>query len=423
MKNKTNIHIISQKERKASITMLMPFDGAFSVHQKPVPQAVVEALAKATADLNDEQIAVRSQFFDTEVKVDTRGPQFHTVGDVLPNEQTDYIFPLFRAISASIIPGYWVEYPADVLRASVPLLEGRTVYKNHDRFDVEKWVGAVNQSLWDAEGAQSEGVPGINTELKIDIKVSPLIARGLLMEPPAIDCVSVTVVFTFDYSHPDIEKDSHWRFRDLLGEEVDGEIVRFVATEILDYHEISLVYRGADRLARGVDRGDEEDEELSAPPPKSTSNSAPPPATPKERTTVKVSEQRKQALGLTEHQGEEVPDDVVLTAVDKLVSQAAAGQTLLTSARAECLRVATLAEGTDGQLPPALAALINGAGADQLPQLTEVYTEKAAAKYPPKCQQCGSTNVSGRSSVEELPEEKDARAPAPVRNSARQLHP
>jgi hypothetical protein len=427
MKKKSHITIISNtaKDRRASVRMLMPLDGVFSVRGKPVPQETLAAVFSANAaELSEEQIAVRSNFFDTEVKVDTRGPNFNSAADVVPNEDTDYIYPLFRALSASIIPGYWVEYPADVLKKSVPLLEGRTVYKNHDRFDCEKWVGAVNQSVWDAEGTQSENVPGVNAEFKIDLKVAPLIARGIVMKPPAINAVSVTVVFTFDYSHPDIEKESHWKFMDLLGEEVGGQIVRFIATEILDYQEISVVSRGADRLARGVNPDDEEEDDnelsersnsappLNQPPTQPSANQSTNPGatapTAKEKQTVKLSAEQKKKLGLEALEGDEVDDSVVMRAVEQLSARAEAGDVLVSSARAECLRVATLAEvGADEgvQLPATVADIINDAPAGRLDGLTKMYSEKAAQRFKPTCQKCGSQDVATRSSVETPPAE------------------
>jgi hypothetical protein len=420
---KPRILILSHSKRQASVNFQLAMSGIFGVNPSPVMADIM--VAAASEKFADEQ-AVRS-FFDTNVKVEAdRGPKFETVEDITPKD-TDYIYPLFRALSAVIIPGYWVEFPADVLKASVPLLEGQTVYPNHDNEKIEGWLGAVNQSLWDQAGQFSEGVPGINAELKIDWKVNPLIARGLLMTPPAIHSVSVTVVFTYDYSHPELEKER--KFWDLLGEEVEGSIVRLVANKIEAYHEISLVTQGADRLAkRGVDI-DSDDDEFSATQSNSASTTtAPPPSTiptpvttvsaavdkPKEKPVVKLTAEQKKKLGLEAITGDDVDEGIVLGAVESLSARAEAGDTLLDGARAEALRVATLAEaGTDGTLPAPIATIIAKAGASELPGLTQMYAEKAEAKFKPTCQACGSTNVSGRSSVETPGEEtQDYAAPS-----------
>ena len=70
-----------------------------------------------------------------------------------------------------------------------------------------------------------------------------MLVRGVAMEPPAIHSASVTVLFEFDFSHPDLVEEG--RFWQLLGEEVEGEIVRLIVTTILGYWEISLVFQGA----------------------------------------------------------------------------------------------------------------------------------------------------------------------------------
>jgi hypothetical protein len=419
----TNIRILNLKKRLASVDLLLPFGGTFGVNASPVaPDIMTAAAAESFAD----ETARRSFFFDTNINIEPeRGPKFETVEDIMPKD-TDYIYPLFRALSAVIIPGHWVEFPVDVLNASVPLLAGQTVYPNHDNKKVEGWLGAVNQSLWDQAGQFSEGTPGINAELKIDWKISPRIARGLLMKPPAIHSVSVTVVFTYEYSHPELEKDG--KFRDLLGEEVEGSIVRLIATKIEAYHEISLVTQGADRLAkRGSDRERDDDDFAASATSQNSAPPAPPASSPtqpseasaaaqtvKENPTVKLSAEQKKKLGLEAHEGEDVPDSIVLSKLEELAAAAEAGETLMGEARAECLRVATLAEAdAEGTLPVALADIINKASASQLVDLTKLYTEKAAAKFKSTCQDCGSTNVSGRSSVETPSDETlENRAPA-----------
>lgn len=120
---------------------------------------------------------------------------------------------------------------------------------------------------------------------------------------------------------------------------------------------------------------------------------------------MKLSNERKTALGLT-HEAEDVPEDLVLPAIDRLVSQAAAGTTLLGHARAECLRVATLATtgSAEGNLPEALAGVINQAGPEQLDGLTKMYRAQAAERFPLTCQSCGKQDLSGRSSIEDRAE-------------------
>jgi hypothetical protein len=106
----------------------------------------------------------------------------------------------------------------------------------------------VSNVAWDETGDQFGGVPGINAEYKIDALMNPRIARGLLMDPPAIHSTSMTVLFEFEFSHPDLVEQG--RFWQLLGDEVEGSIVRLIVTKIQEYWEASLVFPGADRFAK-----------------------------------------------------------------------------------------------------------------------------------------------------------------------------
>lgn len=413
MKN-TLVKILSQEKRIARVRMVLPVE-IVSVKQP----TVIDPEAAPLIVSQSEIVPART------VNLDAPLPGFSTFDDVQPTE-ADYIFPVFRAISAALIEGYWVDYSKPgVLEKSVPMLQGQTVYKNHDFHDVEGWLGVVNRSWWDAEGKQSGGVPGINIEQKIDWRMNPKIARGLLMKPPAIHSNSVTVRFGYEYSHPDLAENGKWRFYDMLGDEVDGEIVRFIANEIYAYWETSLVFQGADSIAKQLPGEDnDETEEMSA----ARSHSLPRGAqgqTTKEKNTVKLSLEQKKKLGLETHEGDEVPDDVLTPALERLAAQAKVGSTLIGSARAECLRVAMLAEtggASDTKLPDALTSIINQATPTQLDGLTKMYTEKAASRFPQTCQSCGRA-TSTRSSVEDrsdLPNQATTRnetAPAPVVNT------
>jgi hypothetical protein len=343
-------------------------------------------------------------------------PDFTNFEDVKPKD-SDYIYPLFRALSRSIIGGHWLDFTqGDVLKDSMPLLERQTVYKNHSFYDVERWVGVVNQVAWDEAGEQTDGVPGINSELKIDWKVNPLIARGLLMEPPAIHSVSVTVLAEFEPSHPALWEESKWTFYDMLGEDLGGEVVRFIVTKILGYWEISLVFQGADTRAKDVDDvSDVARESFAAQPPaqpRPAAEAAPPPAqpNPQRSKTVKLTAEQKKRLGLDAHQGDEVDDAVVLRAVEGLAALAESAGAIIDAGRQEVLSLAALAEGLgEGEaLPEAIAEMINGATPAQLAKQKAHFEKKAAEKFTSRCKKCNSTEIENRSSVEAVPKEPGA---------------
>ena len=329
---------------------------------------------------------------------------FETVDELLPKE-SDYFYKDFRAISASLAPCYALDFSTPgVLEPSTSMLAGQTVYKDHCFYSVDYWVGAISQSVWDAKDTAGRGVPGINVTLKLDSKKDPWVVRGVAMNPPAVHSFSVTVMFEFEFSHPDLVEQG--RFWNLLMEEVDGELVRLIVTKIEGYWEGSLVFQGAQEENKQIpadpaSAGGEDDEAELAQKAKKRMGASPEQQT-ERRTTVKLTTERKAALGITD-QGEEFPDERVLTIVDSLAARAAAGEVMLGARRAECLRLATLAECgvLEGQLNAALSTIINSAQGDQLEGLITMYQEKAGAQFTATCTNCGTTGLTARSSVED----------------------
>jgi hypothetical protein len=392
---KLPFQIVSQEKRQARVDMNLRVSG-FSFNGNTPPATTIADIIAA------EQSQKRPQELDgvdpisrlsNAARASQEAPEFQTLEDLKP-KPTDFIHPLFRALSATLIEGYWLDYSKPgVLPAAVPLLQGQTVYEDHRYWRVRDWVGVVSKSQWDEKGAESDGVPGINTELKIDWKKNPWIARGLMMTPPAIHSVSVTVLFEFDFSHPDLVEQG--RFWDLLGEEVEGSIVRLVVTKILGFWELSLVFQGADTLAKQLAGEQETEVEMTA--------ARRGPTTKKESGIVKLTAEQKKQLGLTEHQGDDVPEATVLQSLSRLATRAEAGDRFLSSQRTECLRVAKLAilGAEEGTLPPALSNSISKAEGEDLEGLITMYAEQAEKRFPLTCQHCGKQQVKGRSSVEE----------------------
>lgn len=327
---------------------------------------------------------------------------YERAADILPTPD-DYITVPFRAISKSIIPGHWIDWSKDnVLKDSLQLLFGQTVYANHDFTDVSQWLGSVASVDWDEAGDQSNGVPGINVEYKIDALMNPRIARGLLMDPPAIHSTSMTVLFKYEFSHPEIAAENRWRFFDLLGEEVEGEIVRLIVTEILEYWEASLVFQGADRLAKQR-KNTEEFAEMSA----QTGDDTSPSQLNTGVKTMKLTAEQKTKLGI-EFDGDDVPETEIAAAAEaladrvasfgpfdpaniaQLTAEAEAGKKFTENQREEVRRLARLAESVEKDLPPVIEKQIAAADFDTLVELETYYTQKAADKFP----------AGGRSSAE-----------------------
>lgn len=171
-------------------------------------------------------------------------------------EESDFIEPMFRLLSACIVSKNYMptEFPSKVLKESMPLLVGQTVNCDHET-DVANAIGSVKSVSWQ-ESYSVDGVvipAGINGVLKIDGVSNPRIVRGINMDPPSIHSNSVTVQFEWKPSH---QFEKIWEFYDKLGTIAeDGTMVRRIATKIISYKETSLVSHGADPFAQLIKDG------------------------------------------------------------------------------------------------------------------------------------------------------------------------
>jgi hypothetical protein len=384
----SGIEIVNETRSLARVRMLSPFSA---------PD--IRASEKLVERLKDPSF-VASQWSIVPAQQKQDNFNFSKVGDILPREE-DYISVNFRALSKTIVEGHWIDWSKDnVLKDSMPLLLGATVYPNHDFSDINNWLGSVRNVVWDEQGSQAEGVPGINAEYKIDALMNPRIARGLLMQPPAIHSTSMTVLFKYEFSHPDIATENRWRFYELLGEEVEGSIVRFIATQILEYWEASLVFQGADRLAKQYDESDDHDfadmSKRTDDNPPAAGNALPPNSN--EEKTMKLTAEQKKELGI-EFDGEDVPETEILKAAEshaakakefdgvniaELQKKAAAADGYIEKQRAEVSRLAKLAElgAEQGDLEEVIAQQIGGADFDTLVKLEAYFAKRVGEKFP-----------------------------------------
>lgn len=378
MKLKNGVDIVSLEKKQARVRMQVPCASARISASEKLAERV---LGSRAASLWGSQNHNSNDNFT-----------FETVTDVLPRDE-DYIYVQFRALSQRIVEGQWLDFTTPgVLEEAVALLRGATIYPNHEFWNIEKWLGSVSQTAWDAAGANSGGIPGVNAEYKIDALMNPRIARGLMMRPPAIHSTSLTVLFEFEYSHEDLAKE--YKFWSLLGEEVDGHIVRLIVTKIREIWEASLVFQGADRLAKH--QGDEEAaddfESLEAAGEDLPTNSK------DEVKTMKLTKEQKTELGI-EFDGEDVPETELLKAATALAGKvkpfadvdlanlqerAAAGDGYIEQQRTEVTRLAKLAElgAEDGDLDPVVTGTIADANFDKLTGLKAYYEKKAGERFP-----------------------------------------
>lgn len=333
--------------------------------------------------------------------------------DILPRDE-DLYYLTMRAVSQRVIEDYWIDWTRPgVLEASVPLLNKQRICVDHCYWKAESAIGAIVNSVWDAQGLNSNGLPGINIRFFVDSKIAPGIVRRLAYPVPAIHSGSVTAGFEWEPSHPDLleEKKFWW----LLGQEVGGEIVRLIVTKVLFYREFSLVTEGADEDAKRLPDDDEVpsiDGETEQQKRLAAFNQPPEGGTTNEVTIVKLTAELKKILGLESHAAEDVAEAAVLAAVEQFAPRVAAAEQIIAAERADVLRLATLAEaGAEGQLNEALATIINQADPSQLPKLKQMYVEKGQARF--------GANKDGiaRSSKEEPPANTVAQTKQPERMS------
>lgn len=175
--------------------------------------------------------------------------------DFNPSED-EFIEPMYRLLSNCIVAKSTMptEFPANVLKESMPLLIGCTVNCDHGT-DIANAIGSIKSVVWqDSYKIGNRVIPaGINGVLRIDAKSNPRIARGINMDPPSIHSNSVTVKFEWKPSH---KFEKQWEFWDKLGTIAeDGQMVRRIATKIIAYMETSLVWQGADPFAKLIKDG------------------------------------------------------------------------------------------------------------------------------------------------------------------------
>lgn len=159
-------------------------------------------------------------------------------------DPAEYYVCLARILSAAVTPYRMFDFSrGDVLKNSVPLFDGLTLYANH-RADVNDWKGLIQEPVWDDKNTPN----GINAKVVIDRTVDPKLARGV--ETKALRSFSVTIWFNYERSHPDLAG-----FWDRMGEMVDGEMVRLIVTEITNAGEVSVVWEGEDPFAKTFEAG------------------------------------------------------------------------------------------------------------------------------------------------------------------------
>jgi len=351
--------------------------------------------------------------------------------ELLPSAE-DYLRLQFRALSAAYLGagGYFLDFSRPgVLRASIPLMLPKEksgsrrrylmFHRNHSSA-IQDRIGFIQDATWgEASGEQSS--PGINIEVMLDWKLAPNEARQLLSEPPLVDSVSVSLAFDWEKSHPDMR---NYQFWGLLGDEVDGQVVRIIVTEITEYYHVGLVWEGADEEADKLEQRAQKNNEPKSQFGKAKSDNG---GKMKSLTiSEKTAKRLFEALGLSEEPNEQdlldavsalmESNEEILTKNSALEERAKAYLKVLEKRRKE---IVALIAKVDGECKKSFETALGVMTWEDLNEIAADYQARLEAKFPLVCGNCGSKNVSARSSKEEDVHEPNANGKADKIDPAR----
>ena len=287
-----------------------------------------------------------------------------------------------RMLSKAVTQSRYFDFTRDgVLKKAVPLFNRRTVYADHCA-SVEDWKGFVSNPEWDEENKPE----GINALVTLDRTADSMLCRGF--DIGALHSFSATLTFAYEKSHPDL----HY-YGDYIGKDIDGQLVRFIVTEIKNVYEVSVVWEGEDPYAKKfTNKGDEK------------------------IMSIKLSNALKEALGVKVAQVEEseleslvtgrlkvLEDEKEQLASEKaaLMSDAETGKKYLEDMREKALAAYQAVKG-DKASPVYTEHVIKPASLETAKAILEEYSEKLETQMPLTCPKCGE-KLSRQSSQAEDP--------------------
>jgi len=357
--------------------------------------------------------------------------------DFLTVKPEDYILVPFRALSATTVRDGAIDFSynnGQALKDAVGMFNSLVILKNHD-MNVDNWIGTTQDAYWDEK---TPGVPhGVNFMLKVDSKADPKVARGLVSG--ALNSGSVTIEFDYVKSHPKM-KDEEFAWK--LGSTVDGRMVQALVTKITRTYEYSVVWQGADPYAKQIgqdgsitvpgttsnsqsleetldikklaavlklEKEAPSDEEVFAAIANfntqiSTANANIVTLT-TERDTFKTQAETKTAELAAETAKVttlSTENTTLKTEVDGLKVSKDSLELIVKDRRTEALRLYNLVEGDKAS--DAMRTMLNTASLEVAQSFITSYTERANTIAPLSCTKCGATELSRRSSKQEVTE-------------------
>jgi hypothetical protein len=171
---------------------------------------------------------------------------------------SDLVRVPFRALSATVVAaGTWraTDFTDEaVLRRSVKKLIGKSAFVMHWQY-TDECIGAIETASWSEKTAQDGLIipAGIDIVYLINGEHNEKLCSNLLMEPPGIYSNSVTVEFEWEPSHDNFKDED--QFMQSIGQvHADGRMVARKVIDLVDYHESSICWLGADPFAKMKDK-------------------------------------------------------------------------------------------------------------------------------------------------------------------------
>lgn len=276
-----------------------------------------------------------------------------------------YLTVPFRFLSATLIPGHLLDVPEPVLKRAVKLWDRKPVQLDHS-LKITDNVGITSNPVWDTGTP-----PGINGNLHIDKardeSLGFAISRGL--EMGTLNATSVQFYFEWKKSHPKLDE---WAFWEMLGTEVEGEIVRIILTKITDVWEQSLVLYGADPNAKRLSAisGESDEAEGENDEDNDTDN---------EKEAVMLEKIRKM-LGLPD----DADEGAVLTAIKSVSEKAGKFDCELNKVRDAGLAAQKALRDAGKPVNPALSAMLEGSDENAIRYASDMFCAELAENLPDK---------------------------------------
>lgn len=174
----------------------------------------------------------------------------------IPKPENLVRFP-FRALSATVVAGgTWrtTDFSDEaVLKRAVKKFIGKSAFTEHWQ-STNNCIGVIEAASWsEAKMVGNKKTPaGVDIVYLINAALNERLVSNLMMDPPAIYSNSVTVEFEWEPSHDDFSEEGAFMRR--IGEiHSDGRMVARKVTDIIDIHESSILWMGADPFAKMLD--------------------------------------------------------------------------------------------------------------------------------------------------------------------------